>query len=49
MDFNPNLKSKAIKINYNETNNKMPKVPNFFRGDIPYYILLSKKIFKKKF
>ena len=34
MDFNPNLKSKAIKINYNETNNKMPKVPNFFRGDI---------------
>ena len=33
MDFNPNLKSKAIKINYNETN-KMPKVPNFFRGDI---------------
>ena len=33
MDFNPNLKSKAIKINYNEAN-KMPKVPNFFRGDI---------------
>ena len=33
MDFNPNLKSKAIKINYNEAN-KMPKVSNFFRGDI---------------
>ena len=36
MDFNPNLKNskkKAIKIDYNE-NNKMPKVSNFFRGDI---------------
>ena len=36
MDFNPNLKSslkKAIKIDYNEIN-KMPKVSNFFRGEI---------------
>ena len=36
MDFNPSLKSslkKAVKIDYNETN-KMPKVSNFFRGEI---------------
>ena len=33
MDYNQNLKSKAVKINHNEAN-KMPKVPNFFRGDI---------------
>ena len=36
MDFNPNLKSslkKAVKIDYNEIN-KMPKVSNFFRGEI---------------
>ena len=36
MDFNPSLKSslkKAIKIDYNEIN-KMPKVSNFFRGEI---------------
>ena len=36
MDFNPNLKSsmkKAIKIGNNEMN-KMPKVSNFFRGEI---------------
>ena len=36
MDFNPSLKSslkKAIKLDYNEIN-KMPKVSNFFRGEI---------------